>query len=406
MLGLALEGGGAKGAFHIGAVKALLENGYEFDGVVGTSIGAFNGALISQGDFEKVYDLWINMEPSMLFDIEDECMRNIVHNGLTKETIKYISSRTINLIENRGIDTSKIRRVLYENVDEYKLRTSNIDFGMVTVSIPDFNPVEVYKEDIPAGKIRDYIMASANFPGFKLYPIDGKYYIDGGIYDNCPVNLLIRKGYKDIIAVRTSKNDRFSNIINKDVRIRSIIASEDLGNALIFDNDLIRRNITLGYFDAIRMIKNLKGRKYYIEPFEEVFFFDILNNIPENVILQIGETLKVSQMDSKRMLFEKIIPTIADLLKLPNTATYEEIFIGLLEVIAEKKSVEKFNIYSINEFIDAIEKTSPIESRDERKRRHLRDLKKLVSELLGSHMLDELAYVVLDTLPIENFKIK
>lgn len=406
MLGLALEGGGAKGAFHRGAVKALLENGYEFDGVVGTSIGAFNGALISQGDFEKAYDLWINMEPSMLFDIEDECMRNIVHNGLTKETIKYISSRTINLIENRGIDTSKIRRVLYENVDEYKLRTSNIDFGMVTVSIPDFNPVEVYKEDIPAGKIRDYIMASANFPGFKLYPIDGKYYIDGGIYDNCPVNLLIRKGYKDIIAVRTSKNDRFSNIINKDVRIRSIIASEDLGNALIFDNDLIRRNITLGYFDAIRMIKNLKGRKYYIEPFEEVFFFDILNNIPENVILQIGETLKVSQMDSKRMLFEKIIPTIADLLKLPNTATYEEIFIGLLEVIAEKKSVEKFNIYSINEFIDAIEKTSPIESRDERKRRHLRDLKKLVSELLGSHMLDELAYVVLDTLPIENFKIK
>ena len=406
MLGLALEGGGAKGAFHIGAVKALLENGYEFDGVVGTSIGAFNGALISQGDFEKAYDLWINMEPSMLFDIEDECMRNIVHNGLTKETIKYISSRTINLIENRGIDTSKMRRVLYENVDEYKLRTSNIDFGMVTVSIPDFNPVEVYKEDIPAGKIRDYIMASANFPGFKLYPIDGKYYIDGGIYDNCPVNLLIRKGYKDIIAVRTSKNDRFSNIINKDVRIRSIIASEDLGNALIFDNDLIRRNITLGYFDAIRMVKNLKGRKYYIEPFEEVFFFDILNNIPENVILQIGETLKVSQMDSKRMLFEKIIPTIADLLKLPNTATYEEIFIGLLEVIAEKKSVEKFNIYSINEFIDAIEKTSPIESRDERKRRHLRDLKKLVSELLGSHMLDELAYVVLDTLPIENFKIK
>lgn len=406
MLGLALEGGGAKGAFHIGAVKALLENGYEFDGVVGTSIGAFNGALISQGDFEKAYDLWINMEPSMLFDIEDECMRNIVHNGLTKETIKYISSRTINLIENRGIDTSKIRRVLYENVDEYKLRTSNIDFGMVTVSIPDFNPVEVYKEDIPAGKIRDYIMASANFPGFKLYPIDGKYYIDGGIYDNCPVNLLIRKGYKDIIAVRTSKNDKFSNIINKDVRIRSIIASEDLGNALIFDNDLIRRNITLGYFDAIRMIKNLKGRKYYIEPFEEVFFFDILNNIPQNVILQIGETLKVPQMDSKRMLFEKIIPTIADLLKLPNTATYEEIFIGLLEVIAEKKSVEKFNIYSINEFIDAIEKTSPIESRDERKRRHLRDLKKLVSELLGSHMLDELAYVVLDTLPIENFKIK
>ena len=383
-----------------------MENGYKFDGVVGTSIGAFNGALICQGDFEKAYDLWINMEPSMLFDIEDEYMRNIVHNGITKDTIKYISSKTINLIENRGIDTSKMRRVLYDNIDEYKLRASNIDFGMVTVSIPDFNPVEVYKENIPAGKIRDYIMASANFPGFKLYPIDGKYYIDGGIYDNCPVNLLIRKGYNDIIAIRTSKSDKFTNIVNKDTKIRSILASEDLGNALIFDNDLIRRNITLGYFDALRMIKNLKGRKYYIESSDADLFLNILNNIPENVILQMGETLKVPKMDSKRMLFEKIIPTIADLLKLPNTATHEEIFIGLLEVIAEKKSVEKYNIYSINDFIDSIEKTSPIESRDERKRRHLRDLKKLVSELLGSHMLDELAYVVLDTLPIENFKTK
>ena len=50
---LVLEGGGAKGAYQIGAYMALKEKGFEFDHVVGTSIGAINGAVIAQGDVEK-----------------------------------------------------------------------------------------------------------------------------------------------------------------------------------------------------------------------------------------------------------------------------------------------------------------------------------------------------------------
>lgn len=71
ILGLALEGGGAKGAFHLGVVKAFLEEGYTFDGITGTSIGALSGALIAQGDFEKCYRLWESIETYKLFDIED-----------------------------------------------------------------------------------------------------------------------------------------------------------------------------------------------------------------------------------------------------------------------------------------------------------------------------------------------
>ena len=44
MIGLVLEGGGAKGAYHIGAYRALSELGIQIDGVVGTSIGAINAA--------------------------------------------------------------------------------------------------------------------------------------------------------------------------------------------------------------------------------------------------------------------------------------------------------------------------------------------------------------------------
>ena len=53
MLGLALEGGGAKGAYEIGAYRALTELGYHFDVICGVSIGAINAALLAQGDCER-----------------------------------------------------------------------------------------------------------------------------------------------------------------------------------------------------------------------------------------------------------------------------------------------------------------------------------------------------------------
>lgn len=45
----------------------------------------------------------------------------------------------------------KLMKVLDENIDENRLRESNIDFGMVTVSIPNFKDLKVYKDDIPKG---------------------------------------------------------------------------------------------------------------------------------------------------------------------------------------------------------------------------------------------------------------
>ena len=51
--GLVLEGGGAKGAYQIGAWRALKEAGVKIKGVAGTSVGALNGALICMDDYEN-----------------------------------------------------------------------------------------------------------------------------------------------------------------------------------------------------------------------------------------------------------------------------------------------------------------------------------------------------------------
>lgn len=55
---LVLSGGGAKGAYEAGCIRALQEMGYEFDLVCGTSIGALNGLLVAQKDFDSMYRMW------------------------------------------------------------------------------------------------------------------------------------------------------------------------------------------------------------------------------------------------------------------------------------------------------------------------------------------------------------
>ena len=60
--GLILAGGGAKGAYQIGAWKALIELGIQIEAIAGTSIGAINGAFIAQGDFDKALTVWEEAE--------------------------------------------------------------------------------------------------------------------------------------------------------------------------------------------------------------------------------------------------------------------------------------------------------------------------------------------------------
>ncbi len=70
--GLVLDGGGARGAYQIGAWKALVEAGVKFNAVAGTSVGALNGALICMGDIEKAEGIWREMTFSTVMDVDDE----------------------------------------------------------------------------------------------------------------------------------------------------------------------------------------------------------------------------------------------------------------------------------------------------------------------------------------------
>lgn len=357
MYGVVLEGGGAKGSYHIGAYKAIIELGIPVGLIAGTSIGAVNGAAIAQGDFDKAYKLWWNIKNSMIFDVEDYHVEKWKNLKIDKESLDYMASKLKEIIATGGLDTGIMKSLLENIIDEEKLRNSDVDFALVTVSISDMKPVEIYKADIPKGKMISYILASASFPGFKSEMVAGKRFIDGGVYNNLPINLAYNKGYKNIISIRThgiGREKKFN--LPSDVKNIIIEPREELGKTLDFNEEVARYNIRLGYYDAMKALKNLFGRKYYIDRgFEEMYFLDKLTRVDNNIIDKIKSLLgERTELKGKRFLFEVAIPKLVKWLELEDNTTYEEIVLSLYEVIAEKYDIERFKIYFEDEFIKNI----------------------------------------------------
>ena len=66
-LAIVLSGGGSRGAYQIGVWKALRKLGIKYNIVTGTSVGALNGVLMVQEDFEKGINLWKNLDYSKIY---------------------------------------------------------------------------------------------------------------------------------------------------------------------------------------------------------------------------------------------------------------------------------------------------------------------------------------------------
>ena len=257
-----MEGGGARGAYHIGAVKALYENGYEFDGFVGTSIGAINAAILAQGDFQKSLELWPDISMDKVFDMDEQLLlrftdlKSIRLDAALPDDIRRALAK---VVYSGGLNTNKIRAMIELYINEEQLRNSHKDFGLVTVSILEFKPYELMLEDIPKAQLANYLMASASLPGLRRERFEGKSFLDGGYYNNCPHNLLSKRGYDEIIVIRTKAPGVFSKI-EDDNKIKTITASEGLGNILLFTPENSAANIALGYEDGLRFVAEM-GRR-------------------------------------------------------------------------------------------------------------------------------------------------
>lgn len=262
MQGLALEGGGAKGAYHIGAYKALLKCGYNFKAVAGASIGAITAAMICQGDLKTLEKLWLELDAEV-FNMDSKLIHNVVSRSINRGDIKEAFSMVINIIKNRGIDTGNIRKLLDKYIDEDKIRKSKIKFGLVTLRISDFTPLELTIDEIPRGKLKDFLMASCYLPIFRLQKIiDERYYLDGGYTNVLPITLLERIGCNEIIGVRVKRFGLIKKKKKESTKVTIIMPQKNIGSIILLDKERSRENIEKGYYDTLKAIKKLDGDIY------------------------------------------------------------------------------------------------------------------------------------------------
>ena len=268
---LVLDGGGARGAYQIGAWKALRESGVKINAVAGTSVGALNGALICMGDLEKAEKVWREIAFSKVMDVDDTWMERLF-DGENK--VGEVLHEFWNVLKEGGVDVTPLRNLIHENIDEKKIRESGMEFCILTFSITDFKEMDLSIHDIPEGLLEDFLLASAYLVGFKNEKLHGKTYIDGGFVDNVPMGSLVDRGYKDIIQIRIFGPGREPRVkLTDDMEVYQIMPRVRLGSIIEFEKKRSRQNMKIGYYDAKRMIFGLKGRIYYIEETQEECYY-------------------------------------------------------------------------------------------------------------------------------------
>lgn len=368
--GVVLEGGGAKGAYQIGVWRAMRECGVKIKGISGVSVGALNGALICMGDIKKAESIWENISYSQVMQVDDDEMNHLINLNFKQLDLKSLSKTVVKFLTDGGFNIAPLKKLIDECVDEEKIINSPIELLMGTFSMTGFKELEIPANADNSEYLKDYLLASAYFPAFKNEKLHGKSYMDGGIINNVPVDRLIKHGYKDIIVVRIYGIGIEKRIkIPEDVTMIQIAPRVELGNLLDFDSKKSKRNMKIGYYDGLRCFRSLKGCIYYID--SKLSEEECLNRfIRSNEYAQMAflEYYHLEYNDTstyRRSLLEKVLPYIAEELKLSKHWGYVELYLSMVELCAKYVRVQKYRIYTEEDLIQQIrEKYQLLKKRD------------------------------------------
>ena len=183
-----LGGGGRWGAVEVGMLRALSEAGITADFVVGTSIGAVNGAIYSADPTEagitRLDELWANV------DALDFPATNPV------ELVKNLTRSRVSLV-----DPSKLRELLTSVVPVQTFEELQVPFQCVAASIE-----AAAERWFTSGPLVAPLMASSAIPAlFPPVEVDGEHFYDGGLVNSVPVDRAIDLGATTIYVLQVGR---------------------------------------------------------------------------------------------------------------------------------------------------------------------------------------------------------
>ena len=201
MRGLVLSGGGANGAFEVGALRHIIgERHIHYDAICGVSVGALNGSILAQyfkGDeaqaFKHLETVWEQVN-------ENDNIYRKWCGGLLWH-LPVLWHRSI-------YSTKPLRKIVDKHFDGFRIRRSGKKFRVGAVCL---NTGEYQTWGERDSDLKEAVLASSSFPiFFEPIKIDGVWYTDGGLRDITPIGAAIDAGCTriDVIQCATGHASR------------------------------------------------------------------------------------------------------------------------------------------------------------------------------------------------------
>lgn len=275
-LGLAMSGGGIKGAAHIGVIQALQEENIKVDIVGGTSIGSIVAALYAMeytpNEMLKLFNYFSKLifkNSAMYTDPRGKKLLSIQAGGL------YSGENIAFAIEEAG---------KYKNIK--KLQDLKIPIVIPAVDLRDSekyvftNMGKINDKYLNKADISIAVRASSSYPAIFAPCIYNKHkFVDGGILDNIPVEEVKKIGADKVIAVRFKLNKTsrtiglrstlnkaidimFSKIEGEEVKKADYVIEIDTRDVNPFDFKQSNKCYKYGYLQAKKEIDNIKKMIY------------------------------------------------------------------------------------------------------------------------------------------------
>lgn len=187
-----LGGGGVLGAAEVGQLRALVEAGIEPDLVLGTSVGALNGAVLAAHPGPDVVDRLVGLWESAAAGKE------VYGDGAIKQVSRVVRTGT------RLYSSAPLRRRLVEELGDLTFDELVVPFQCCASSIE-----RAAEHWFTSGPVVDAVVASAAVPGL-LGPakVDGEHYLDGGIVNSIPVGRAVECGARRIFVLHVGRIER------------------------------------------------------------------------------------------------------------------------------------------------------------------------------------------------------
>lgn len=344
---LVLAGGGTRGAYQCGAIRALRHiQQDDWDIVTGTSIGALNGALVVQGDYKAMDDLWHNLT-------QETIIKGGIPNDINIDTIlneqHLISSFFKNYIKERGADISPFIEKASELYNAERFLASPIEFGCITVRHGANEPVYVTKEMMKEHGL-DWLMASASaFPAFPIYKFEEGEFVDGGYFDNFPIDYALRLGATEVIAIDLNNEPQHPNYFGHK-HIHYIYPHKDLGSFLNFNREQLDKMEIYGYNDALKEMGFYQGVLYTFEKEPLPKFYDELIR----QILMLETRIKLATNINESLRSETVVyDTVSQRLK-KKKIRESELYFGLMDILMDLCNLDDCAVWTYEKARNAI----------------------------------------------------